>query len=69
MIFLLFCCCELVLIIVLFLLLCCVCVFRGYIVSPFGQDGFAILTAERILESLKIQKKKKKREEDPTDPA
>ena len=26
--------------------------FRGYIVSNFGQDGFALLTADRILEGL-----------------
>ena len=25
---------------------------RGYVVSPFGQDGFAILTENRILESV-----------------
>ncbi|RYY81127.1 hypothetical protein EON63_16125 [archaeon] len=26
---------------------------RGYIVSPFGQDGFAILPAPLVLESLR----------------
>lgn len=25
---------------------------RGYIVSPFGQDGFALLKAERVQEAL-----------------
>lgn len=34
-----------------YLILCASC--RGYIVSPFGQDGFAILHADRILASIK----------------
>jgi hypothetical protein len=25
---------------------------RGYVVSPFGQDGFALLKADKILESI-----------------
>lgn len=25
---------------------------RGYVVSPFGQDGFAILPAQKVLESI-----------------
>lgn len=25
---------------------------RGYVVTPFGQDGFAILKKERIIESI-----------------
>ena len=32
--------------------------YRGYVVSPFGQDGFAILQAHKILESLKSNKAK-----------
>jgi hypothetical protein len=29
------------------------CSYRGYIVSPFGQDGFALLSADVILKSIK----------------
>jgi hypothetical protein len=29
-------------------------IYRGYVVSPFGQDGFAILPAAKILESLQL---------------
>lgn len=25
---------------------------RGYAVTPFGQDGFAILNAEHVLQSI-----------------
>jgi len=27
-------------------------VFRGYAVTPFGQDGFAILKADHVLQSI-----------------
>jgi hypothetical protein len=29
--------------------------YRGYVVSPFGQDGFALLRADKIFESLKVK--------------
>lgn len=27
-------------------------VYRGYAVTPFGQDGFAILHADQVLQSI-----------------
>jgi hypothetical protein len=26
--------------------------FRGYVVTPFGQDGFALLKSEIVLDSI-----------------